>query len=559
MTNSGTTSWSVAVTNLLLPGSYTIQAIAVDQTGASTLIEGPLTILDLRIIGSGSVSLTNGGVGIANPLGYALQYGDSYEVTATPAAGQTFVNWTYGDFVTPSTILDFMYDGGLLTATFIPTNVPKGTKGIYFTYPPANARLMTGSFQMKGRIAASVKSAEVTCQIISRNTGIEAGPPLVTSGTTSWSVPVTNLPPDDYLVEAVATNAQGFSTVIFDEFSVLDFKGVTGTYSGLFICDNPEAVSPTNSGYFTCTVSASGAFSGKLLFPAYRPIVFASARFDADGDAGTYSTPYFLEIPGNGAYFYMSLDLTGVSGELTGSVYSTNAAGWVSPLTCYRAVTKLSAATPAKGKYILSLDPINWPNTNGYTSLSIGSSGNLALSGALPDGASFSQSVGISKNGIWPLYVIPSGYKTGGMLMGWEFWQTNGLGSYTGQLYWLKKQGIGKYLTNTVDNSDVVSTGTNYVSPTAGSNSIIFQGGAISVPVTNMLTFVTEGKGGQFKPQDVTDKLAISLSANGVINGHFVNDDKTMQFKGAFFGQSQGGSGFILEGNGQTGYFLLTP
>jgi hypothetical protein len=439
-----------------------------------------------------------------------------------------------------------------LIATFVSTNAPRGTKGISFTYPPANAKLATNSFFLRGKIAPSVKSAQITCQIFSTNTGLVAAGPLTTTGTNTWSIAVSNLPPDTYTVQAVATNTEGFSTVISEEFSVLDFKGVVGTYTGLFLCFSGAPVAPTNSGFFALTVTPSGAFTSRLVFPAYGTVVI-EGKFDIYGNAGTYT----LNYPKNPVYLYgLSLDLTGGTDELNGYVYSTNNA-WFSQLICYRAVTKLSDnTTPAIGKYTVSLEPTNWPNTNGYAALSIDSGGSVALSGMLPDGASFSQSARVSKSGVWPLYVIPAGYKTKGMLMGWETNQASG--SIDGQLYWYKGPDLGAYFTDGV-NTNVSSTGTNYLPPAAGNYSIVFQGGTISAPVTNALTVVENG--GQFKPVNPTNKLAVSLSANGVLTGHFVNAGETtpLRFKGAFFGQSQGGSGFILEGGGRTGYFSLLP
>jgi hypothetical protein len=102
----------------------------------------------------------------------------------------------------------------------------------------------------------------------------------------------------------------------------------------------------------------------------------------------------------------------------------------------------------------------------------VGGSGILGLSGALPDGASFSQSTRVSKDGIWPLYAIPAGYKTNGVLMGWETNQASGISS--GQLYWLKAPKIGAYLTNGIE-AVVQSTGTNYHPPAKGNYSIVFQ------------------------------------------------------------------------------------
>jgi hypothetical protein len=291
-----------------------------------------------------------------------------------------------------------------------------------------------------------------------------------------------------------------------------------------------------------------------LVFPAYKPLT-VNGSFDIFG----YTPTYRWNISGNPVDLSLSLDLTNGYDELSGTVFASNNS-WSSFLVCLRAVTKLSDdTTPPTGKYILSLDPTSWPNT-GYASLSVGGGGSLTLSGALPDGASFSQSARVSKDGYWPLYVVPTGYKTGGMLIGWESWQTNGLGSYAGQLSWYKAPNIGTYYTNGIY-TNVNSTGTNYHPPEVTNYSIVFQAGTNNMLGSNDLSMTQTNA--QFKPGSTTDtdKLAISLSKNGVLTGHFVtnNDSKPLQFKGAFFDGLQTNSGFILDGDGQTGYFLLEP
>jgi len=549
-TATGTNNWSLDLETLgdVPPGAYLFMAQAQDAAGnLSPAASQALTISGVLIDGDGTVSLVLGTNVTTNAVGYPLQIGGNYNVKATPGTGQIFLHWLYKNTISTNAYLtNFPYEGDLLTVTFIPTNTPKGTKGISFTYPKANEVLATNSFILRGKIAASVGSAQVTCQLSSLSTGLEVGPPLTASGKNTWSIAVSNLPPDGYLVQAVGTNAKGFSTAISEEFTVQAFKGVAGTYNGLFICTT-EAVAPTNSGFITLTLTDSGTFSAKLLFPAYGPVP-TDYHFSIDG---SMELPYPL-ILGNPLSVNLSLDVTNGTDSLTGTVSGRT---WSSEIVCYRAVTKLSIhTTPATGKYILSLDPINGPNTNGYAALSIGSGGTIALSGALPDGATFSQSARVSKHGVWPFYVVPAGYKTNGMLMGWE---TNLASGYcSGQLYWCKAPGVGTYYTTGV-NTDMNSTGTNYNHPAAGNYTIVFQGGTLSVPVTNQLSVA--GTGGQFKPVNPNDKLTISLSSAGVLTGHFLNpnDNKTLQFKGAFFGQSQGGSGFILEGGSQTGYFSL--
>lgn len=556
---AATNNWSFTETNPLYSGSYILQAVATDASGHTSLATNVFTMSSVVVVGQGTVSLTQNGTNVtSNPFGYALTAGENYTLTATPAAGQSFLNWTYGNFVTASPSISFGYQGGFWTATFIASNVPHGTKDIVsFTYPSNGQKLRTNSFTMKGKIASSVKSAQIRFNIFSVSSGTEADSGLAVSATNTWSVPVTNLPPDTYLVQAIATNTNGWSQVVSEAFYVLDFVHATGTYTGLFLCTNGP-VTATNSGFVSVTVGASGSFTGKIQFPGYRTVSFNGGR-DAFFANGTFGFTYNA-FPSNPISAAMSLDLSG-SGILAGNVASQNGS-WSSQLICYRGATKLSADTvPAKGKYVADLfmgSQTNYPETNGYASINAAAGGTLSVAGALPDGATFSESAHVSTNGIWPLYVTPSGYAENGMLMGWE---TNTATNFSGQLYWYKKAGVGVYFTNGV-NTNMTTAGTNYpaAEPVAGTYSIVFQGGSLTIPVTNSLTVVHAG--GPFNPGNSSanpDRLSISLSSSGVLSGHFVHPEtqKTVQFKGAYFGGTNGGSGFILEGSGQTGSFLL--
>jgi cyclophilin family peptidyl-prolyl cis-trans isomerase len=549
---NGTNNWSIGVSGLGV-GSYTLVATASDLAGDSTLISEDFTVqysgaLQLIIVGKGTVSpVTNGEM---------LALGANFEVTATPASGQVFYTWNNGTQISANATQTYTMASGLtLTATFIPSNT---AKGISFTYPAANARLSTNTFPLRGRIATGFKPAVITCQIFQTN-GLAIGTPLTTSGKTTWAAIVTNLPGGYYTVEAAATNPAGMSTIISENFSVLPFAATTGTYSGLFISTN-SPVAPTNSGFLTFTLTPFGTFSGKLVFPAYPAIPIYSLSFE-NIDFTTGYVPFgFTNFHGEPLSGAIYLDLSGGTDVALGTISSD---AWSSQLICHRAVTKLSTnTTPATGKYILSLQPENQTNklsTNGYAALVIARGGAMALSGALPDDTTFSQSVMVSKDGVWPLYVIPTGYKTNGMLMGWE--TNSASGDCSGQLYWYKAPHIGAYYTGgvgAVSNMLVNSTGTNYSRPAAGSQySIIFEGGTIVPPLTNTL-MVNEA--GQFAVSgSPPDKLKISLSANGVITGSVLNtnDHKTLRFKGAFVSPSQGGSGFIPDAGGQTGCFEL--
>ncbi len=551
LTASGTNNWAIGVSGLAA-GSYTLEATAFDAAGDSTLIGENFMVqnlgaLQLVIVGKGTVApITNG---------ESLPIGENFAVTAIPGSGQAFYTWNNGTQISANAMQTYTMAPGLtLTATFVPSNT---AKGISFTYPPANARLSTNSFPLKGRIAPSFKPARITCQIFQTN-GLGVGSPMTTSGTTTWSVTATNIPGGIYVVEAAASNEAGMSTIISENFLILPCAAVAGTYSGLFISTNNPA--PTNSGFLTFTVEPSGIYSGKMVFPAYAPLPIYSLVFtniDFVFGVSEFSLPSFYGNPLSGSIF---LDFNSGSDVAYGTISS---AAWSSQLICYRAVTKLAATTtPAPGKYILSLQPANQTNglaTNGYASLAVAKNGAMALSGALPDNTTFSQSPRVSKDGVWPLYAVPAGDGNNGMLIGWE--TNSSPGSCSGQLYWYKAPNVGAYDMGgigVVSNMLLNATGTNFVRPAAGSQySIVFEGGTIVPPLTNTLTVTNAG---QFVAAgSPADNLKISLSANGVITGSILNtnDNMTLRFKGAFISPAQGGSGFIPEAGGKMGCFEL--
>jgi cyclophilin family peptidyl-prolyl cis-trans isomerase len=547
---SGATNWSIGTAGLSA-GSYIIVATAEDPAGDGALISEGFSVqnaanLQLIIVGKGTVS------GATN--GESLPIGTNFQVTATPASGQVFYTWNNGTQIsTNATQTNTMAYGLTLTATFIPSNT---AKGISFTYPAAHAILSTNTFSLKGRIASSMKSAQVTCQFFQTN-GVAVGAPLTTSGTNTWAIGVTNLPGGNYLVEAQATNAAGKSTIISENFSILPFAAVQGTYSGLFICTTGP-VTPTNSGFLTFTLTATGAMTGKLDFPAYAPVPIYPLPFQNIEFVLGFAQFSSANFYGNSLLGAIYVDLDDGTDEAYGTLSSE---AWSSQLICYRDVKELSTnTTPAAGKYILSLQPgnqTNGSNTNGYASIAVARNGAMALSGALPDDATFSQSTRVSTNGVWPLYAIPIGYKTNGMLMGWETNQPSGGSS--GRLYWYKAANIGAY-DNSGVNTNINSPGTNFLRPASGSlYSIVLGGGTIVPPLTNILKV---NNAGQFVVAGgPADKLRMSLSANGVITGYVLNtnDNKTLRFSGAFMSPSQGGSGFIPDAGGQTGCFVLKP
>lgn len=122
----GTTNWSVALS--LTAGTNVIQVTAVDlgQNRAPTntvrvvyVVTSPLT---LTVNGGGTVS--------PNPNGQMLEVGRNYQLTATPAAGQLFSNWT-GGMVTSANPLSFAMRSNLVLQANFVANPFIAARGIY--------------------------------------------------------------------------------------------------------------------------------------------------------------------------------------------------------------------------------------------------------------------------------------------------------------------------------------------------------------------------------------------------------------------------------------------
>ncbi len=348
-----------------------------------------------------------------------------------------------------------------------------------------------------------------------------------------WTGPVANLN------SAATTFVMNGNTVLTANFTTNLFPAVAGTYTGLFL--NPSAVAPTNSGFVTLTTGGTGVFSGDLEFPSRTYTIY-------------YTFPYTgsISLLGKGLdsniiQVVLNLDLTNDTDTITGYVADETSAGyyrWASSLVLHRSVTRLPASNaPAAGKYAVLLQPENdsdSPAADGFAAISLQTSGALALAGALPDSTAISQSAKMSKDGIWPVYLVPSSYKGKGMVIGW---QTNtASGSCDGQLYWFKPASILA--------SNLTSSGAVFAPPVAGSQyQMLLAGGtsnALAVSPTHQ--FVAHAP-----------IVSISLLPTGLLSGLIDIDHDNRPFKGAFISPSLGGAGFFVDTNSQTFGFQISP
>jgi|GEM_PF-1368344 len=203
------------------------------------------------------------------------------------------------------------------------------------------------------------------------------------------------------------------------------YLGLVGTYNGLF--NETNGIYTNSAGFFTLKTTSSGAYSGKLLVGGRG--VTLSGKFDYQGKASNTFTFSGTTSP---ITVNFALDLTNNTGLITGTVSNQN---WVSMLTGYRGVTKLSTNTlPAAGSYVLTIPgvPAGY-GTDGSATITAAKTGTLTVKGKLADGNVVSESVAVSKEGFWPVYVS---YDNGNsLLIGWEIFDNK---TSQGVLCWNK-------------------------------------------------------------------------------------------------------------------------
>ena len=187
------TNWTAPVT--LIQGSNTIKAYAVDTSGNVSTTN--TVIFDYIVSGVLTVNTNGNGTVSPNYNGAWLQIGQNYSMTASPASGFGFVNWT-GSITTNGATLQFTMASNLtFTANFADVAKPTNT----ITAPTAGQRWSNSTFTVTGTASDNVQVAGVWCQF-------NGGGWNNAVGTISWSA-LVNLLPGTNLIQAYAVDTVG--------------------------------------------------------------------------------------------------------------------------------------------------------------------------------------------------------------------------------------------------------------------------------------------------------------------------------------------------------------
>jgi hypothetical protein len=184
--------------------------------------------------------LTNGGNGRGtvspNYNGQFLVQGQHYTMTATPAGGSLFENWSIG--VTNSTNISYtnsrvagfiMSPGLVFTAAFVSNDFPGSVATpLAITNPASGAKLTVQTLSLSGTINPAIANPVVSYQLFYGSNSVAAPSatnvvitPATAPARATWSAGLTNLPPGYYTVVATLTDRAGRSTLVSESFQIL--------------------------------------------------------------------------------------------------------------------------------------------------------------------------------------------------------------------------------------------------------------------------------------------------------------------------------------------------
>jgi hypothetical protein len=202
-------------------------------------------------------------------------------------------------------------------------------------------------------------------------------------------------------------------------FVLNPFIPAKGTYIGLF---TPNGFAfHTNSGSFKITTTDKGTYSASILLGGKK--YAASGQLDLDGSATNVIQRAGLAPLTVQWSFNLNSAL-----YVYGSIGATN---WENGSAIFgeRSVAYTRSNAPLAGKYTLivpgDLGNPNGIQGDGYGTATIDFSGNLKFSGVLADGAKVTQSVPITKSGLWPHHAVTYGGR--GSIQGWVAFDANGV------------------------------------------------------------------------------------------------------------------------------------
>ena len=237
-TANGWTNWTGSLT--LTPGTNTVQAYAVDTSGnhsATNTVSFEYVVLmpvAVQVYGLGVPNPKSGSLSPNYTNGTRLAINEDYSITATPAAGFAFTNWTDGSgkVLTNGHILRFIMAPSLsLRANFRDGAAPT----VSIVSPKFNQQWSNATFTVTGKAGDNIAVGNV---LYSLNSGPWTNATTANSWT-NWTGSL-NLTPGTNTVQAYAVDSSGNrSTTNTIRFEYVVLMPVTAQVYGLGVL-NPK-------------------------------------------------------------------------------------------------------------------------------------------------------------------------------------------------------------------------------------------------------------------------------------------------------------------------------
>lgn len=357
----------------------------------------------------------------------------------------------------------------------------------------------------------------------------------------------------------------------------LSAKATSVNYTGLVYSGNTNTAA--QSGFFNLSVSANRKFDGRMTIGQHSG--HFSGRFDTNGAADTVvkmtidnscygCDPPIIDIETQ-KLWNVHFQLSPGADTLSGGLHFRQRDFPDGTLSGKRSSFSRSNQFPAPGKFTFAFagsgDPANtnFPTGNGLATMTIDSSGTIGISGSLADKSVFSYSTVLCDDGTFP--VFDALYNGKGMIQGWVGLTNSPDADLVGDVIWTKPNFAGRTFYPAGFTNDVPITGSRYVLtkppltpvlnwPNGGM--VIFQGGKISAPFTNIISLDVKNEVISINP---ANKLKMKIqSKTGLFNGS-VNDPSTgdsISFSGVLLQKQDGGMGFFPDAP-LSGQVLIGP
>ena len=248
---TGTNNWSLGVT--LAPGTNSAQVFAVDNSGNRSLTN--TVIFDCVVTNQLGLQTLGWGTFSVNDSNAWLEVGRNYALTAVPATGFVFTNWTIstngtGGATTNHATVQFMMASNLtLTASFVDVQPPVAA----ITNLTAGQRVAGTAFILRGNASDNWRVTNVWVQL-------NQGGWTSATGTNNWSAGVI-LAPGTNSAQVYAVDNSGnrslTNTVIFD-CVVTNQLGLQTLGWGTFSVNDSNAWLEVGRNYSLTAVPATG-------------------------------------------------------------------------------------------------------------------------------------------------------------------------------------------------------------------------------------------------------------------------------------------------------------